>query len=175
MLIGALMIVAAALLVSAFLTGTTALAGAALVVSLGAAALYIWLLRRAPSTGSTSTSGASITEAPTPEDSTSAAEPGRAEPAGTDAVSTPAEAPDSKAEEPSPAPAPAQHQADPEASQLDGATVVHVVPGRLRYHVDGCEVLDGRDVEDLTVDDARDEGFTACSRCAARGRSPATA
>lgn len=55
------------------------------------------------------------------------------------------------------------------AEQAPGATrndVVHVVPGRRRFHRAGCSLLQGKDTEQITEDDARDEGFTACSRCA---------
>ncbi len=43
--------------------------------------------------------------------------------------------------------------------------LVLVVPGRPRYHVDGCQYLSGRDVEVLDVLDAREEGFTPCGIC----------
>ncbi len=57
----------------------------------------------------------------------------------------------------------------PEADELpeddDLAGYVLVVPGRPRYHVDGCRYVSGKDVEELDVRDARDEGFTACGVC----------
>jgi hypothetical protein len=44
--------------------------------------------------------------------------------------------------------------------------VVSVVPGRPRYHVEGCRFLAGRpDVQSLPVDEARAEGYTACGVC----------
>jgi len=64
---------------------------------------------------------------------------------------------------------------EPEASEADEADelpedddlagYVLVVPGRPRYHVDGCRYVSGKDVEELDVRDARDEGFTACGVC----------
>jgi hypothetical protein len=64
--------------------------------------------------------------------------------------------------------APAEPEA-PEADELpeddDLAGYVLVVPGRPRYHVDGCRYVSGKDVEELDVRDARDEGFTACGVC----------
>jgi len=64
---------------------------------------------------------------------------------------------------------------EPEASEADEADelpedddlagYVLVVPGRPRYHVDGCRYVSGKDVEELDVRDARDEGFSACGVC----------
>lgn len=42
---------------------------------------------------------------------------------------------------------------------------VYVIPGRKRFHVVGCHILDGRSYEELTLADAEDEGFTACTSC----------
>jgi hypothetical protein len=69
-----------------------------------------------------------------------------------------------------------------DAEQLDGAAaedgdvdsaaaaeddeVVFVVPGRMRFHVAGCRLLDGKNVEQLTLEEAEDEAFTACTVCA---------
>jgi hypothetical protein len=46
-----------------------------------------------------------------------------------------------------------------------GDAVVRVVPGRLRYHRAGCTLVGGRVSQQLTVDEAHEEGFTPCSRC----------
>lgn len=46
----------------------------------------------------------------------------------------------------------------------EGGTVL-VVPGRPRYHVDGCRYLTAKDVEALDVLAAREEGFAACGVC----------
>ncbi|MCF6476720.1 hypothetical protein FAF44_51610, partial [Nonomuraea sp. MG754425] len=40
-----------------------------------------------------------------------------------------------------------------------------VIPGRKRYHVPGCRQLTGRDHEELTYEEAREEGFTPCTAC----------
>lgn len=43
---------------------------------------------------------------------------------------------------------------------------VAVVPGRPRYHVEGCRFLAGRpDVETVDVEQARSDGYTACGVC----------
>ncbi|MFL6238416.1 MAG: hypothetical protein ACJ735_02830 [Actinomycetes bacterium] len=52
------------------------------------------------------------------------------------------------------------------ASDGDGAGPnVLVVPGRPRYHVSGCRYLVGKDAEERSVADARNEGYTACGIC----------
>lgn len=48
-----------------------------------------------------------------------------------------------------------------------GPSYVHVIPGRRRFHRDDCSLLSGHDVETITEDEARDEGFTPCTRCGA--------
>lgn len=53
---------------------------------------------------------------------------------------------------------------DEEAAASAGE--VAVVPGRPRYHTAGCRFLAGRpDVETIAVEDAKDEGYTACGVC----------
>lgn len=54
----------------------------------------------------------------------------------------------------------------PAPAPADQAAVVFVVPGRHRYHREGCLLLSGRDTQRLAPDEAEDEGFTACTRCA---------
>jgi hypothetical protein len=46
-----------------------------------------------------------------------------------------------------------------------GGGAVLIVPGRPRYHVDGCRYLTGKDVEEIDVLDAREDGFTPCGVC----------
>lgn len=46
----------------------------------------------------------------------------------------------------------------------DDAGVV-VVPGRLRYHLSSCRQVGGRDTEELTVAEAREQGYVACTAC----------
>lgn len=48
---------------------------------------------------------------------------------------------------------------------MGAKTIVLVIPGRKRYHVAGCRQLDGRDHEELTHEEAREEGFTPCTTC----------
>lgn len=49
-----------------------------------------------------------------------------------------------------------------------GGELVHVIPGRKRFHEPGCGALSGRQSEELTRDEAEEEGFTACSLCSAK-------
>ncbi|MEV4798897.1 hypothetical protein AB0K18_02690 [Nonomuraea sp. NPDC049421] len=60
-----------------------------------------------------------------------------------------------------PAPAPRR----PAAAGIAPDAIVLVIPGRKRYHVPGCRQLAGRDHEELTYEEAREEGFTPCTTC----------
>jgi hypothetical protein len=66
------------------------------------------------------------------------------------------------------------------AVEVPAETSVYVVPGRKRYHLETCRQLAGRDKEELTFVEAREEGFTACTAClpdmalAARAASEST-
>jgi hypothetical protein len=51
------------------------------------------------------------------------------------------------------------------ASASPDSDVVLVVAGRRRFHVPGCVRLTGRPTEELTINEAVDEGFTACTTC----------
>ncbi|MCW2506368.1 MAG: hypothetical protein JWO79_4652 [Actinomycetia bacterium] len=42
---------------------------------------------------------------------------------------------------------------------------VLVVAGRPRYHVAGCRYLTGKEAEDVAVEQAREEAYTACGVC----------
>ncbi|MGI5270810.1 hypothetical protein ACQEUU_16770 [Nonomuraea sp. CA-218870] len=53
----------------------------------------------------------------------------------------------------------------PAAGGVSPDAIVLVIPGRKRYHVQGCRQLAGRDHEELTHEEAREEGFTACTAC----------
>ncbi|MQA83511.1 MAG: hypothetical protein GEV03_02480 [Streptosporangiales bacterium] len=61
---------------------------------------------------------------------------------------------------------------------VPGDAIVVVVPGRRRYHLSNCRQLAGRTREELTYQEAREEGFTACTACmpdtalVARGSPP---
>ncbi|MCW2608552.1 MAG: hypothetical protein JWO60_3245, partial [Frankiales bacterium] len=99
-------------------------------------------------------------------------------------VPAPAAAPDGdrpqqpSAPAPLPGPAPVDVSKRPVAEEVDppvedddvedellAGGLVLVVAGRPRYHVDGCRYLNGKDVEELDVFDAQDEGFTPCGVC----------
>lgn len=54
--------------------------------------------------------------------------------------------------------------APPESIPSD-PTVVLVVPGRKRFHAEDCELLSELETEELTMEEAREEGFTPCTRC----------
>lgn len=47
----------------------------------------------------------------------------------------------------------------------DSVAAVLVVPGRPRYHVDGCRYLADKEVEERTVATAHSEGLTNCGVC----------
>ncbi|GAB3982188.1 hypothetical protein GCM10029978_085220 [Actinoallomurus acanthiterrae] len=50
-------------------------------------------------------------------------------------------------------------------ADVPAETTVWIVPGRKRYHLETCRQLAGRDKEELTFVEAREEGFTACTAC----------
>jgi hypothetical protein len=60
---------------------------------------------------------------------------------------------------------PAAPAASATALDVPAETTVFVVPGRKRYHLETCRQLAGRDKEELTFVEAREEGFTACTAC----------
>ncbi|WP_066362149.1 ABC transporter permease [Herbidospora mongoliensis] len=51
------------------------------------------------------------------------------------------------------------------APGLGPDSIVLVIPGRKRFHRSGCRQLVGRETEELTVEEAREEGFTPCTTC----------
>ncbi|MFI6812787.1 hypothetical protein ACIBG7_10275 [Nonomuraea sp. NPDC050328] len=53
----------------------------------------------------------------------------------------------------------------PQAGGVSPDALVIVIPGRKRYHVAGCRLLVGRDTEELTYEEAREEGFSPCTTC----------
>ncbi|SNR60311.1 hypothetical protein SAMN06265360_111145 [Haloechinothrix alba] len=61
-----------------------------------------------------------------------------------------------------------------EPADPDAATLVHVIPGRKRFHREGCALLEGHSREKLTLVEAREEGFSPCSRCATVGAASAS-
>lgn len=55
----------------------------------------------------------------------------------------------------------------PASDTASNGDLVQVVPGRKRYHAPGCALIVEETTEDLTLDEARAEGFTPCTKCAA--------
>ncbi|MEW2356601.1 hypothetical protein [Spirillospora sp. NPDC029432] len=53
----------------------------------------------------------------------------------------------------------------PPPADVPDHAVVFVVRGRKRYHLDTCRQLAGRDKEELTYAEAREEGFSSCTAC----------
>ncbi|ROO83971.1 hypothetical protein EDD29_1481 [Actinocorallia herbida] len=51
------------------------------------------------------------------------------------------------------------------SGQVPEDAIVHVVPGRKRYHLDSCRQLAGRQTEELTYVEAQEEGFSPCTAC----------
>ncbi|SEF51610.1 hypothetical protein SAMN04489712_101272 [Thermomonospora echinospora] len=71
-------------------------------------------------------------------------------------------------------PAPATARAADTAPVATGAAqparvpdeaLVHVIPGRKRYHLASCRQVAGRGTEELTYVEAREEGFSPCTAC----------
>ncbi|WP_433497003.1 hypothetical protein ACQP1K_18730 [Sphaerimonospora sp. CA-214678] len=58
----------------------------------------------------------------------------------------------------------------PAVRGLGSDMIVLVIPGRRRFHLPDCRQLVGREVEELTVEEAREEGFTPCTTCRPEGR-----
>jgi len=52
--------------------------------------------------------------------------------------------------------------------------IVRVLPGRRRFHVEDCRLLAGHAPEEISLGEARDEGFTACTACIPRRESLAS-
>jgi methylphosphotriester-DNA--protein-cysteine methyltransferase len=53
----------------------------------------------------------------------------------------------------------------PPVGDVPATAVVYVVPGRRRYHIESCRQLAGRSKEELTFEEAREEGFSPCTAC----------
>src|SRR5690606_12188553 len=68
---------------------------------------------------------------------------------------------------PYPPSAPSSRSTEP--GLLPPDAIVQVIPGRRRFHRPGCRQLAGRDSEELTYEEAREEGFTACTTCLPEG------
>lgn len=66
---------------------------------------------------------------------------------------------------------PASEEPAPSVAQETADDVVRVIPGRKRFHQPGCALLAGRTSEELTREEAGEEGFTPCSLCCVNTRS----
>jgi len=84
----------------------------------------------------------------------------------------PPSAPGAGLRAPYPPSAPSSRSAEP--GLLPPDTIVKVIPGRRRFHRPGCRQLAGRDSEELTYEEAREEGFTACTTCLPEGTARTT-
>lgn len=89
-------------------------------------------------------------------------------PDGNDAAGATSRAP---VDEPHPAPDAVEEYDDEEYDDYEGYEeeasegVVLVINGRPRYHIEGCRFVAGKEAEAIAVEDAREEGFTACGVC----------
>lgn len=191
-----LIVVVAACVAAGVLTGILVLSYIALGLSLLGAAFFgvlAWREFRRDATGmQESTAAVPQSEAeeltaasPQPKDSTTQQESGWSEteePAATvEEAPTAAAAPPSSAAVPDNDSAstngtgqkntsPAEFAAEPRATVIveaaRGSDSVYVIPGRRRFHQAACPILEQYEHEELTLDDARDEGFSACTSCA---------
>jgi hypothetical protein len=50
-------------------------------------------------------------------------------------------------------------------ARVPDEALVHVVPGRKRYHLASCRQVAGRGTEELTYVEAKEEGFSPCTAC----------
>ncbi|MBO0806660.1 MAG: hypothetical protein J2P25_26715, partial [Nocardiopsaceae bacterium] len=57
------------------------------------------------------------------------------------------------------------HVAPGTADRVPPDAIVRVIPGRRRYHLSECRQLAGRESEEITFAEAREEGFTPCTAC----------
>ncbi|MBW3640956.1 MAG: hypothetical protein KY451_14085, partial [Actinobacteria bacterium] len=58
---------------------------------------------------------------------------------------------------------PVDEPMDEPMDESDGTVLI--VPGRPRYHVEGCRFVAGKSADEVDVLDARDDGFTPCGFC----------
>lgn len=147
-----LIVVAAGLVVASVLADSLVLAITGLVVAVVALGLMVWPVLMARRAAAVAAEERAEGEAP-------AEQPGASEEPA--AVEEPSIVEASVAEE---EPASVEEPAASEERVAEDTRVL-VVPGRHRYHRAGCTMLDGRDPEALDLEEAREEGFTACSRC----------
>lgn len=97
---------------------------------------------------------------------------GAVDPAQPERVTAESEADEADAEPPSGISA--SDGVEPGVEDPTEEPVVHVVPGRRRYHVAACKLLNGHSDESITLEEAHEEGFTACTTCVPAGPGPDT-
>jgi hypothetical protein len=159
MLVLVLIVAAAACLAAALLSGSVLFSWIAFVVSVaGIALLAAWLIKKR--TRSSRAEGSSPEDDPGP----TSREP------ETGAVERPA--PAESVDEV--VPVPEAGGLEPEISRSDTGrlsattpeeSMVRVIPGRRRFHAEGCRLLAGHQAEEIFFEEARDEGFTPCTVC----------
>lgn len=178
MLVALTLVVALAAAVAAWGTGAVVFAWVALGLAAAVlVALVVRMLRcRRTSVGTADTADSAEAPAwpagtePAAEEST-AEEPAEKPAAAEPALEEPAEKP--AAVEAAAAAPRAGRPAEPAAVVATASTgapesghgIVHVQPGRRRYHRPGCEIIVGRDTDGIALEDAQDEGLSACSVC----------
>ncbi|MFC5751164.1 hypothetical protein [Actinomadura rugatobispora] len=75
------------------------------------------------------------------------------------------ERPAARSKTPAPPPGDDTVRIQPPSAEVPDDAVVYVVRGRKRYHLDTCRQLAGRDREELTYAEAKEEGFSPCTAC----------
>lgn len=173
MLVAVLLIVAAGLVVVSFLQPQDWYAVAALVCCAAALVLLAPAVLPALGRGEEREEEPAVTEDDAAEPD--GEEPDGEEDGGDDLAATPPEATSQSDDaEPAEAADPPADQAEPDGpvEPVSGPVTpaetgsVLVVPGRHRFHRPGCALLSGRETHELTEDEALEEGFTACTKCA---------
>jgi hypothetical protein len=159
MLVLVLIAAAAACLAAALLSGSVLFSWIAFVVSVaGIAFLAAWLIKNR--TRRSSAEGTSPGD--DPELTSLESE------AGTAARPTPAESVDEVVPVPDAdglAPEIGRSGADRVSAATPEGSMVRVIPGRRRFHAEGCRLLAGHQAEEIFLAEARDEGFTPCTVC----------
>jgi hypothetical protein len=197
MLVFVVIVLAAGCLLGGLLAGQLALIWGALGLSLAGAALLAFVLvrgRRQGSGGVGEVKDLAVGDRPVAEAVTSLAEDDHpvaevgqppAEDVGPPAVDEVApaddgdlaavvepvaEAVESPAEDEEPGGDAAESVAESGQSPVggDGERIVRVVPGRRRFHAEDCRLLADRAAEEISLDEAREEGFSACTACIPR-------
>lgn len=161
-----LCVVASAVLLGVGLaTDTTPLSYAALAVALIGVAIWVFAYIRERKTAATE-SAAQLRETAGADETPESEGTGEPEGAGHSADAVQLEETAERADTAAEGSTHAESESvnDSHGQPVDDDTVI-VVPGRKRYHRAGCANLNGHAREELTLDEAKDEGFTACTSC----------